>query len=181
MAWLAGAMRAFSILLLAGLALAACSSPDSDAPTGPDVPALGIRNLSAPMPNVLCSGQPTKEQFDRLAAAGVTHVLHLRTKGERGTGWEEDRAAAAGVAFERLEIAGADGLTRENVEAFARKLDGYGDGVVLVSCGSSNRVGAMFALKAAWLDGKDKAEAMAIGERAGMKSLTAAVDKLLAE
>lgn len=172
-------------VLCAALALAACSSPESGEPqqdsSKPEVPALGIRNLSAPMPNILCSGQPTEEQFDKLEAAGVVHVLHLRPKGEQGTGWEEERAAKADVKFERLEIAGGAGLTRENVEAFAAKLDGYGDDMVLVSCGSSNRVGAMFALKAAWLDGKSKEDAMALGKRAGMKSLTAKVEELLAK
>jgi len=175
-------------LVTAALVLAACSSSEPQQPAdqrsngqNPEPPALGIRNLSAPMPNVLCSGQPTEAQFDQLEAAGVVHVLHLRKKGENGTGWEEQRAAKADVKFERLEIDGGKGLTRENVQAFADKLDSYGDEMVLVSCGSSNRVGAMFALKAAWLDGKSKDEAMALGKRAGMKSLTATVEKLLAE
>ena len=49
------------------------------------------------------------------------------------------------------------------------------------SCASSNRVGAMFALKAIWLEGDDQEEAMALGKRAGMKSLTGTVEKLLAK
>lgn len=170
------------LCLAAALTLPACSSPspDESSPHG-DAPALGVRNLSRPLPNVLCSGQPTEAQFDALKAAGVTRVLHLRVASESGTGWEEARAAAAGVGFERLEIAGGAGLTRENVEAFAAKLDGYGDELVLVSCKSSNRVGAMLALKACWLDGMDKAAAMELGARGGMKSLTGAVDALLSQ
>jgi protein tyrosine phosphatase (PTP) superfamily phosphohydrolase (DUF442 family) len=174
------------LCLSATLLLTSCGAPDPTS-TAPDsagaaggaVPALGIRNLTRPLPNVLCSGQPTEAQFDQLQAAGVTHVLHLRVKSEGGTGWEEDRAAAADVSFERLEIAGGKGLTRANVEAFAAKLDSYGDDLVLVSCASSNRVGAMLALKACWLDGMGKADAMALGKRGGMKSLTDAVDGLL--
>ena len=123
--------------------------------------------------------EATKEQFDALAAAGVQRVLHLRRKSEQGTGWEEARAAEAGVRFERLEIAGGPGLTRENVEAFAKLLASYGDDKILVSCASSNRVGAMFALKAVWLEGADKEAAMALGKRAGMKRLSLTVEKLL--
>lgn len=174
-----------SLTMIAALLLAGCGAPDAgdqggDAPSR-DASALGIRNFSAPLPNVLCSGQPTKEQFDALRAAGVTRVLHLRRKNESGSGWEEARAAEAGVQFERLEVAGGPGLTRENVEAFAAKLQSYGDDKVLVSCASSNRVGAMFALKAVWLEGADQEEAMALGTRAGMKSLTGTVEKLLAK
>ena len=175
------------IPLSVAMLLAACGSSEpgengsgGSKPAG-DVQAVGLRNFSEPMPNIVCSGQPTEEQFDKLEAAGVARVLHLRTKGENGTGWEEERAANAKVKFERLEIAGGKGLTRENVEAFAAKLKSYGDEKVLVSCGSSNRVGAMFALKAAWLDGKSKEDAMQIGKSAGMKSLTAVVEKLLAK
>ena len=169
-----------STLLAAALLVTACGADGSADPAGGEQPpALGIRNLSKPLPNILCSGQPTEEQFDKLERAGVTHVLHLRTKGEQGTGWEEARANRADVLFERLEIAGADGLTRENVEAFAEKLAAYKGGTVLVSCGSSNRVGAMFALKAAWLDGASKEEAMALGKRAGMTRLASKVEALL--
>jgi len=161
--------------------LCACSSPaPEEAPApGAEVPPLGIRNLSRPLPTVLCSGQPTEAQFDALEEAGVAHVLHLRVASETGTGWEEARAESADVSFDRLEIAGGKGLTRANVEAFAAKLNGYGDDLVLVSCASSNRVGAMLALKACWLDGMDKAAAMALGKSGGMKSLTATVERLL--
>ena len=173
------------LTLTAVVLFASCGSPDAD-PQGAAAPpndpaALGIPHFSAPLPNVVCSGQPTKEQFDALKTAGVQRVLHLRRKSEKGTGWEEARAAEAGIPFERLAIAGGPGLTRENVEAFAAKLASYGDEKVLVSCATSNRVGAMFALKAVWLEGADQEEAMALGKRAGMKSLTGTVEKLLAK
>ena len=190
-----------SVTVAAALAFAACSSSVNEeeaakgggattetataqtaaakTPAAKTAAELDIRNFSAPLPNVVCSGQPTKEQFDALAAAGVQGVLHLRRKSEKGTGWEEARAAEAGVRFERLEIAGGPGLTRENVEAFAKLLASYGDDKILVSCASSNRVGAMFALKAVWLEGADKEAAMALGKRAGMKGLSPTVEKLL--
>ena len=171
------------LTLTAALLFASCGSPDAD-PQGAAAPqsdpaALGIPHFSAPLPNVVCSGQPTKEQFDALKAAGVQRVLHLRRKSEKGTGWEEARAAEAGISFERLAIAGGPGLTRENVEAFAAKLASYGEEKVLVSCATSNRVGAMFALKAGRLEGAAHEAAMALGQRAGLKGLSPVVAKLL--
>ncbi|MFT4511507.1 MAG: protein tyrosine phosphatase (PTP) superfamily phosphohydrolase (DUF442 family) [Planctomycetota bacterium] len=179
------------MFLLAGVlgcALASCSgteNPDTadNSPTNTAGAAtkLTLYKQSAPLDNVLCSGQPTEAQFDTLKAAGVSRVLHLRQAKEKNTGWEEERAKDAGVEFVRLEIAGKDGLTRENVETFAKFINKETTGTTLVSCGSSNRVGAMFALKAFWLDKMPRDEALALGTKAGMLSLTPAVEKLTSQ
>lgn len=183
-----------SVTVAAALALAACSSPATEeeaakgggaaaeAATAKTPAELGLLNFSAPLPtlpNVFCSGQPTKEQFDALAAAGIRRVLHLRRKSEKGTGWEEARAAEAGIQFVRMPIAGGPGLTRQNVHDFMWQVASHGDENVLVSCATSNRVGAMFALAAAWEDKLDKEAAMALGQRAGMKGLKPTVGKLI--
>jgi protein tyrosine phosphatase (PTP) superfamily phosphohydrolase (DUF442 family) len=46
---------------------------------------------------------------------------------------------------------------------------------VLVHCASGNRVGAMLALRARWIEGKSAEEALAIGKAAGMTGMTDAV------
>lgn len=174
-------------LVLAAL-LGLCSSFSacgSSAPTrvatdaGPAT--LGIHHFAAPAPGIFTAGQPNEAQFDALGKAGVKHVINLRPASEGGTGWEEQHAATAGVQFVRLPIAGADGLSRDNVDAFAKALEATGGEPTLVSCGSSNRVGALFALKAYWRDGKSKEEALAIGKAAGMTKLGAKVEELLAQ
>ena len=171
--------------LLAGLlscALTSCGNSESPDAKSPDPTVeLALAKQSAPLDNVLCSGQPTEAQFDTLKAAGVSRVVHLRLAKEKGTGWEEARAKDSGVEFVRLEIAGKDGLTRENVDAFAKLMAKETTGKTLVSCGSSNRVGAMFALKAFWIDKLPRDEALALGKKAGMKSLTPVVEALTAE
>tara|TARA_R110002072_G_scaffold241027_1_gene399485 strand:- start:14645 stop:15181 length:537 start_codon:yes stop_codon:yes gene_type:complete len=176
--------------LLAGLlscALTSCGNSESPDAKNPDAKSpgptveLALAKQSAPLDNVLCSGQPTEAQFDTLKAAGVSRVVHLRLAKEKGTGWEEARAKDSGVEFVRLEIAGKDGLTRENVDAFAKLMAKETTGKTLVSCGSSNRVGAMFALKAFWIDKLPRDEALALGKKAGMKSLTPVVEALTAE
>jgi len=181
---------AMTSLLLAGLlscALTSCGASDPTAEpakvpsngTTPAVAKVDIKDLSTPFEKVMCSGQPSEAQFDALKAAGVTRVVHLRMANEKGTGWEEARAEESGVEFVRLEIAGKDGLTRSNVDAFAKLLAENSSGTTLVSCGSSNRVGAMFALKAFWIDKLSRDEALKIGTSAGMKSLTLDVEKLI--
>ncbi|HEB53358.1 MAG TPA: hypothetical protein ENI87_08905 [bacterium] len=168
-------------LLLLALAGAACQS---EPPSATDAPAavkeLGIYNLSAPFPRVLCSGQPTEAQFDALKDAGVTTVIHLRPQSESGTGFEEEHAKAQGLEFVRFPINVRKGdLNKDKVAAFAKLLADHGDGTTLVSCGSSNRVGSLFALKAFWIDGKSKDEALAIGRSAGMTRLADMVAKLM--
>lgn len=158
------------------------NAPSNNAPSSgssAEAPKLALNNQSAPFEKVLCSGQPSEAQFDALKAAGVTRVINLRAATEKGSGWEEERAKTDGIDFVRLTINGKDGLTRENVDTFAELLAKSTTGTTLVSCGSSNRVGAMFALKAFWIDKQSKEEALAIGERAGMKSLKPVVEQLL--
>lgn len=165
------------VLLGALACLCACGSPPVD-PAG-DPAKLGMRDYAAPLPHVHTSGQPTPEQFALLPKAGITHVIQLRPATEKGTGWEEEAAPQAGVQFVRLPIDGKDGLTRANVERFAAELQAAGDGPTLVCCGSSNRVGGLFALKAGWLDGKSADDALALGRAAGLKALEPAVQALL--
>ena len=42
----------------------------------------GEDSLTAPSETVLSSGQPSQEQLQAMAAAGVRHVVNLRTPGE---------------------------------------------------------------------------------------------------
>jgi protein tyrosine phosphatase (PTP) superfamily phosphohydrolase (DUF442 family) len=167
------------LVLLAFTALVCCGSPPADA-AATTLPALGINQLRTPLPGIATSGQPTAEQFAALPAAGVRRVVNLRLADEPGTGWEEARAAELGMQFVRLPIAGTDGLTRANVARFAEVLAAGGDAATLVSCASSNRVGAMLALKAYWLDGSSADDALAIGQAAGLTKLEPPVRELLA-
>ncbi len=183
--------------LAVGLLLGACSpepateTPDAAAATAEVMPAtaptlesasaLGVENVALPVPHVLTSAQPTPEQLDGLAAAGFEHFISLRLPDENGAGWEEEHTAATEVDFKRLPIAGADGLTRENVEALAELMDAAGDEPTVLYCGSSNRVGALLALKAYWLDGATEEEALALGQSAGMTRLEGPVRELMTQ
>lgn len=189
--------QAFPILTAALCLLAACSAstpraaPESSTASGAPAAATpatgleaaaaaGLANAHEPAPGLLTSGQITQAEMDALARAGYTTFVSLRLPDEEGAGWEEAYAAAQGVAFTRIPVAGEEGLTRENVEALDRVLDAAGGMHAVVYCGSGNRVGALLALRARWLDGATQENALALGRAAGLTRLEPAVTQLLA-
>lgn len=140
---------------------------------------LGVRNARMPLPGIVTAGQPTQEQLEALAAAGYENFISLRPTSEDGAGWEEAHSASGSYDFDRLPISGAASLTHENVEAFAAMLEEAGDDPTVIYCASSNRAGAMLALKAHWVDGVEPAEALELGLQGGMTRLEAPVRELL--
>lgn len=125
------------------------------------------------------SGQPSAEALTRLRAAGVKTVIDLRPDAETPDLDEKALVEASGVAYRSLPIAGKSSLTKENVNTFDRLLAESGEDEVLMHCASGNRVGAMMALRARWVQGKSADEAMAIGKAAGMTGLSADVKNLV--
>ena len=140
---------------------------------------LGVRNARMPIEGLVTAAQPTQEQMDGLSEAGFQHFISLRLPGEDGAGWEEAYTAEGGPDFARLPITGEDALTRENVDALAELLDATGGEPTVLYCGSSNRVGALLALKAHWVDGASPEDAFELGQQAGMTGLTEPVRALL--
>ena len=142
--------------------------------------ALGVPNAHEPSPGLLTSGQITQAQMDALIQAGYGTFVSLRTPTEEGAGWEEAYAARKGIMFARIPIGGPEGLTRANAEVLDQILKAAGDGKTALYCGSANRVGALLAMRAHWLEGATPEEAMAVGRAAGMTRLEADVARLLA-
>ena len=140
---------------------------------------LGVRNARMPRPGMLSGAQITEDQLEGLSDAGYRHFISLRPTAEDGAGWEEAFSSSNGYAFERLPIEGAASLTRENVERFARMLEATEGEPTVLYCASGNRVGAMLALKAHWIDGASADEALELGLAAGMTRLTDPVRGLL--
>ena len=165
-------VRTLSIVFLATLVAGLACAGEPNAGTG-SAPEDLLRNGRMPVEGVLTGGQPTTEQLEALRAAGYETLLNLRTEGESGN-TSRDVAEAMGFTYVELPIAGADGLTPENVKAFAELLE-EAKGPTVVHCGSGNRVGAMFALKAAWVDGASPQEALELGKAAGLTGLEPAV------
>lgn len=139
-----------------------------------------VPNARIPMAGVLSGGQPTRDQIAAAGAAGYKTVINLRPETEPGFEWEAAAVKAAGMAYVSIPVAGAAGLTKDNVIRIDAALKAAeANGPVLMHCASGNRIGAVLALRAAWVDGKDPAAALAYGEASGLTHLEPAVRSLL--
>ena len=176
------ASRGLSLVCVTALALLAGCRPDADVDTPAGaVAALGVQNVAEPVPNLITAAQPTRAQADALVSMGYENFISLQFAEESGAGWEEAGIPGAGARFARIPVGGPDDLTRENVEALARILEEAGGEQTVLYCASSNRVGALLALKAFWMDGAEADEALALGRAAGLRALEPTVRQLLEE
>ena len=130
--------------------------------------------------DVCFAGRPADGGLAAAKDAGVKVVINLLTAPEvESLGFDEAaQAEAAGLTYVHLPMAA--GVTREIVDRFAETV-ATNDGDVLIHCGSSNRVGALWAAYSALHGGMSKEDALAHGAAAGMKSekLRANVEALL--
>lgn len=142
-----------------------------------DIP--GIPNLLHPEPRGLSGGQPGPEQLDAVAKSGIGSVINLRPESEDPGFDEASKLGELGLAYTVLGIAGPEDLTADNARKLDRLLAEYSDTTTLVHCGSGNRVGALMALRAAWVQDKPRDEALEIGRQWGLTKLEGVVDQLL--
>jgi uncharacterized protein (TIGR01244 family) len=140
-----------------------------------------LPNLRQPQENRIAGGAIDATDLGRLRAAGIKHVINLRTA-EESKGFEEGPIATGlGIDYHSIPIAGAQSLTKENARKLDELLKAAGDEPTLVHCGSGNRVGALIAIREGWIYGKPVEAAVAEGKRWGLTSLEGAVRSALAE
>ena len=138
--------------------------------------ALGdVSHVSFPAPHRIASGAVQATDIAALKKAGIQEVIDLRTNDETPDFNEAKAVRGAGMQFHQLPIRGTQDMTRSNVTKFDHLLNDAGDKLTLVHCASSNRVGAMIALRAAIIHGKSTEEALAEGREWGLRSLQPAV------
>lgn len=132
-----------------------------------------------PADGITAAGQPNEAEFKELADDGYAAVIDLRTAREDRGLDEETTVEELGMDYVELPIDGRDGINFENAKKLHQILSNY-DEPVLVHCGSSNRVGALFALRAK-MNGANDEDALAFGKSAGMTSLESTVKTRLEE
>jgi len=146
-----------------------------------DHPNLDLANAHVVSDKLTTGGQPTQADLERLKEAGFTTVINLRGAGEKTKRddpeveklFNFDEAAAVksiGLNYFHLPISSKDGLTAENAKLLDDLLNAA-PGPVLLHCGSGNRAGAMMALRAYHVEGKEAEDALEIGKAAGLTSL----------
>ena len=132
-----------------------------------------------PQTNLLTAGQPTPADFEALAAAGLKHVVNLRPPAEDAGFDEAALAAKLGLSYRVVPVAGPGDLTLQRTQELDAALIAAGDEPVLVHCASSNRVGALLALRAQWLQNQSSDAALALGRAGGLTKMEPMVAQLL--
>ncbi|RUO26923.1 hypothetical protein CWE09_09595 [Aliidiomarina minuta] len=138
-----------------------------------------VEHIHHPTSEHFTAGQPTEQEMGYFAEHGVRHVVNLRPPQEapevNGAAWASQHA----MAYYHIPIAGGEDLTQEHVAVFDKIMQRIGDEKALLHCGSSNRVGAMVALRGVWHQGMSEEEALQLGREYGMTSLEEHVLKQL--
>lgn len=134
----------------------------------------------SPAPQLLTAGQPTADDFRTMAAAGLKHVVNLRPPAEDAGFDEAALAAQLGLRYTLIPVAGPADITEDNARKLDAALAAAPGEPTLVHCASSNRVGALFALRAAWVQGRSTEDALAFGRTAGLTKMEPLVQQVLA-
>lgn len=168
-------MKSFPLSLpLASAMLVACATT----PTETRVPA--VAQAVSPAPGVVSAGRLVADDIALLRDAGVRQVIDL-TPDDETPGFDEAAAVrAAGMEYANLPLRDARDLTPANVRTYDALLR-RAERPLLVHCGSGNRVGAITALHAAWVEGRSAEDAIAIGRAWGLKGLEEEVRRRLAD
>jgi uncharacterized protein (TIGR01244 family) len=131
-----------------------------------------------PVDGITAAGQPNEAAFEVFAANAYVRVIDLRGVSENRGMNEREVVETLGMDYVPFPITSAQEISFES----AAKLDQLikdADGPVLVHCASSDRVGALLALRSS-LGGAGDESAIAYGIQAGLTSLVGAVAAALA-
>ncbi len=137
-----------------------------------------VMNIRSPSGEVLSSGQPSAEEFQHLAAAGVKHIVNLRPATEQPDFDEGALVRSLGMQYHTLPIAGAADITSQNAQTLDELLSNLDGQPVLIHCASGNRVGALRAMTALE-SGMSVDDAITEGGRWGLTGMAPAVRTVL--
>lgn len=162
------------------LAVSEPSTPPLEVPAS--APAEALPNYARLTPTLAAAGQPSAQGLAGLRASGFRTVVNLRTETEPGVQEEAEALRAQGLRYVSVPVT-ADTFSAADVERVSRVLADPESGPVLLHCGSSNRVGAVWAVLQAKAKGLTLEQAIEEGRRAGLSSasMIAAVKRVLAE
>ncbi len=166
-------------LLLAFAAVA--EQPDLTPVTSLKVDLKQVVELGtvSPVDGITAAGQPDKAALEVFADAGYATVIDMRAEDEDRGFDEAAFVEELGLHYVAFPIASEDAISFDNARKLEELLQEY-PGPVLVHCASSNRVGALLALRAS-LEGADNDQALEMGREGGLTRLEDIVRKRLAE
>jgi len=129
----------------------------------------GVPNACQLLPGVVTGGQPSAAHLAAFLGAGGRVVLDLRDTMEPRPLDEPATVASLGMAYVNVPV-GPHSLTDATLDRVREVLREAGDALVLVHCGSGNRVGAAL-LPFLMLDhGLEEEDAVEQAMRVGLRS-----------
>ena len=157
-----------SLLALLSMVLTINTAHASDArlPFASEIQAE-IKHYNRATPRLATSGTPGPGAVKELTTKGIRTFIDLRTPQE-GTANMQAEAESIGAVYHNIPVYGSEGISKEQVQKFAAVYE-RADGLVLVNCGSGNRVGALLAAYLMYR-GVDAKEAIFEGRTAGMRT-----------
>ena len=133
---------------------------------------IDIPNARCTMPGVCSGGRPQPHHFEAAREKGIRVVINLCPHHEPAGYDEEAVVTAMGMRYVNIPVAGPMDLTREKAQQLSAVLESCShEHPALLHCGSGNRVGALLALKAYWLDGECAEDALKFGLESGLTML----------
>lgn len=181
-------------LLLFAVGLAACATTPQAGPAPPPprsepvvepVPAahapprVEIPNARTPEPGIVTGGVPSQANLEEAKRLGYRTVVSLLPEAESRE--EATAAAALGLDFVSIPVAGEADVTEDNARKLGEVLALPSKRPLILHCSSGNRAGALLALHAFYVDGKSPEQALALGDAAGLTKLRPAVEAKLRE
>lgn len=128
--------------------------------------------------DMLLGGRPTLDQYKALSQSGYTTVIDLRAMSEEGVTEEHKLVQELGMQAVSIPIGGPNDITKESAGQLDQAL-ANANGPVVLHCASGNRVGALLAMRAFWVQGKSPLESLSIGQESGLTKLKPVVRNLL--
>jgi protein tyrosine phosphatase (PTP) superfamily phosphohydrolase (DUF442 family) len=142
--------------------------------------SLRAPNACMPLQDVVSCGQLQPGDLEAARDAGVRTIISVLQPYEVPAGQVEE-TRRLGMTPVHIPFGGPQDLTPENAQALATVLNDESRLPAIVHCMSGNRVGALLAVKSAWVDGLSPADALAIGIAGGLRGLEFEVRRVLDE
>lgn len=169
-----------SLLLGCVAACAADEEPGFQPSTHVEIASVNESGHVQPVDGITAAGQPDVAALKVFADSGYVAIVDMRGPDEdRGMDDEKGVVEGLGLEYVAFPIHNADDVTFDKAKELDELIESY-DGPVLVHCASSNRVGAMLALRNS-LNGASEEEALEHGKAGGLTRLEPVVVKRLAE
>jgi len=143
-----------------------------------EITDLNMKHAGQPTAELVTGGQPSLDDLEKLKQRGGKRIINLRSPGEFDQFNEAEVADRLGFHYQNIPVAGAADITWENAEKLENILAESNE-LTLIHCASSNRVGALLALREFRFHQANIESAIVAGQKAGLGSLKSKVEEML--